>query len=165
MTFSLNGRPWWGAIDEETKELLLEAELLSEKAETWTDKFADYSFVVFPAAKAYEGFLKKTFLDMGFISEEQYYGKRFRVGKALNPNLESQYRNEEGVYDRIVDHCGGKELADKLWDTWRSARNMIFHWFPRESNRITLGEANQRILSVVEAMDALFADCKIKPSK
>lgn len=165
MNFSLNERPWWGVIDAETKELLMEAELLSTKAESWQDRFGDYSFIVFPAAKAYEGFLKKTFLDMGFISENDYYGKRFRIGKALNPSLESQFRDAESVYDRIIGRCGGKELADKLWNTWKTSRNMIFHWFPSEKNKISLEEANQRILLVVEAMDALYVECKIKPSK
>ncbi|PIQ73668.1 hypothetical protein COV58_01295, partial [Candidatus Roizmanbacteria bacterium CG11_big_fil_rev_8_21_14_0_20_36_8] len=34
--------------------------------------FKDYSFLVFPYAKAYEGFLKQLFLDLEFISHHDY---------------------------------------------------------------------------------------------
>lgn len=162
MDISLPKRAWWNYIEEDLKELLLEAQLLSTKVENWEEKFHDYAFVVFPAAKAYEGFLKKLFLDMGFISEEEYFGKRFRIGKALNPNLEREIRGKESVYDRVVEFCQGPALADKLWKTWKECRNLTFHWFPRERNAITLPEARERIEDILSAMDAAFKECKIK---
>ena len=118
-------------------------------------------FVVFPAAKAYEGFLKKLFLDLKFITEEDYYGKHFRIGKALNPSLPKELRRE-GVYDKIVQFCQGHTLADKLWDTWRLSRNLTFHWFPNEKNAITLTEAGERIEMIIGAIDEAFKECKIK---
>lgn len=45
---------------------------------------------------------------MGFITEEDYFGKHFRIGKALNPSLEKEIREREGVYDKIVVNCGGR---------------------------------------------------------
>lgn len=125
-------------------------------------QFHDYSFVVFPAAKAYEGFLKKLFFDLGFITEEDYSGKRFRIGKALNPTLPKEIRNDHWVYKKIVIYCGGAELADKLWDTWRLSRNLVFHWFPNEKNALTLSEAQNRLNQIIDAIDSAFKECKIR---
>lgn len=156
----LEKKAWWGYIEDDLKELFKESFMLVEMAEGSKDKFHDYAFVVFPAAKAYEGFLKKVFLEMGFISEEDYFGKRFRIGKALNPSLEPQFRFES-IYDKLVTHCGGKALANELWETWRQSRNLVFHWFPKERNAISLAEARERIEMILSAMDATVKECKI----
>lgn len=161
MDFSLEQKPWWNYIEEDLRELLLLAQLLCQKVGNWPERFHDYSFVVFPAAKAYEGFLKKLFLDLGFISEDDYYGKHFRIGKALNPSLEKELRKKEGVYDKIIDFCQGPALAEQLWQTWKEARNLIFHWFPNEKNTITFEEAKDKVSMVIAAMDAAFTECKI----
>ena len=159
--FNLKSHPWWEYIGSDLQGLLLESELLLTKMTEYQDDFSDFSFVVFPAAKAYEGFLKKLFLDFHFINEEDYYGKHFRIGKALNPNLEKIYREGDGVYDKLVIHCGGKDLANKLWDTWRFSRNLVFHWFPNEKNTVSLDGASQRITLITEAMDAAVKECRI----
>lgn len=161
MELSLPSRLWWNYIEEDLRELLEASQVLINKVEDWEEKFHDYSFVVFPAAKAYEGFLKKLFLDLGFITEEEYYGKRFRVGKALNPNLEKELRHES-VYDKIVHFCQGPELADRLWETWKEGRNLVFHWFPKEKNALSFIEAKTRVETIVESMDAAFKECKIE---
>ena len=55
--------------------------------------FKDFSFVIFPFAKVYEGFLKKFFYKIGAINQHQYESERWRVGKALNPSLEKELRH------------------------------------------------------------------------
>lgn len=160
MEAGLEKKAWWGYIEDDLKELLKESFMLVEMAGVWKEKFRDYAFVVFPAAKAYEGFLKKVFLEMGFITEEDYFGKRFRIGKALNPSLEPQFRSES-IYDKLVAHCDGKLLANQLWETWRQSRNLVFHWFPKERNAISLVEAKERIEMILSAMDATVKECKI----
>lgn len=161
MDLGLDKRIWWNYADEGIKNLLTEAEYLMKEGKKSNRHFSDYAYIVFPAAKAYEGFLKKAFLDMGFITDDQYYGKRFRIGKALNPSLEKHLRNEEGVYDRIVLFCGGKELADSLWEAWKNCRNVLFHWFPNERNNIDYPEAVEKVNLIVDTMDLLFQECKI----
>ena len=132
------------------------------KVENWEEKFHDYAFVVFPAAKAYEGFLKKLFYDLGLISEEQFKGKRFRVGKALNPELPVRLRKSYGVYYKLIEYCAGDiNLADNLWDTWRQARNVLFHWFPSEKNVISFEEAKQKFEMILNALDRATKECKI----
>jgi hypothetical protein len=159
---------WWSYLGEDLQKLIQTSEFIYTAVESWgadlpggKKEFDDYSFVVFPAAKAYEGFLKKLFLDLKFISDEDYFGKHFRIGKALNPSLPKELRHE-GVYDKIVQFCQGRTLADKLWNTWRLSRNLTFHWFPNEKNAITLSEAGERIEMIIGAIDDAFQKCKIK---
>lgn len=168
MDLNLENKIWWTYIEEDLQELLVESEFLVNVVKSWggdlpqgSKVFHDFSFVVFPAAKAYEGFLKKIFLDMGFISNEDYLGKRFRIGKALNPFLEERFRDRESVYDKLVKYCGGIELADSLWNSWTNGRNLVFHWFPDEKRAITFDESKEKIVMLVASMDKAFEGCKI----
>lgn len=175
MIGDLEKKTWWSYVHEDIKELLMQSLLLVETADEWEshisetfgrgsipkERFKDYSFIVFPAAKAYEGFLKKLFLDLDFITSDDYYGKHFRVGKALNPSLEKEIRLREGVYDKIVNYCNGEELAQKMWLCWKEARNLVFHWFPNERNAVSLIEAKDRVMMIIETMDMAFDNCKV----
>ena len=153
MEINLRRKVWWNFLEEDLQELLEEALLLANRVEKWPEKFHDYAFIVFPAAKAYEGFLKYLFLSLGLIAKEDYYGKRFRVGKALNPALERGLREKEGVYDRLLDICQDQKLPNKLWQTWKECRNLLFHWFPDEKNSITFNEAKEKIQMIIGAID------------
>lgn len=178
MDLNLENKVWWTYIEEDLQELLVASEFLTNVVRSWGGDlpqgkkvFHDYSFIVFPAAKAYEGFLKKIFLDMGFITNEDYHGKRFRIGKALNPYLEKKYREKESVYDKIINFCGGpsgeasKELADDLWNTWTLCRNAVFHWFPDEKKAFSFDESRKKVNMVISSMDKAFKGCKIKYDK
>ena len=68
----LEEKSWWNYLDKDLQELLRESEFLISEVGKWKETFRDYSFVVFPAAKAYEGFLKKILLDMHLISKGDY---------------------------------------------------------------------------------------------
>jgi len=168
MNYKLEERVWWTYAEEDIQKLLESSVFLLNIVRSWggdlpggKKEFHDYSFCVFPAAKAYEGFLKKVFLDMGFIDESAYYGKYFRIGKALNPSLEPRLRKKESVYDKITSYCGGKDLADALWNAWKEGRNSVTHWFPNEKNSISFGEAQERVMQILLAMDRLFSGCKL----
>jgi len=91
MDLKLENKVWWNYIEEDLQELMVASEFLANTVKSWggdlpagRQVFHDYSFIVFPIAKAYEGFLKKMFFDLGFITEEDYRGKRFKKqGKCL----------------------------------------------------------------------------------
>ncbi len=172
MNIDLSKKAWWDYVHHDLQELLQQSLILIAAVEKWGGKlpsksheFSDYSFIVFPAAKAYEGFLKTLFLDLGFISEKNFYGRRFRIGKALNPALKGRLRRVEGVYDRIVQYCGGAQLADSLWNTWKTCRNLLFHWFPNEKNAISFEEAKSRVEKVISTIDLAFTECEVSNSK
>lgn len=155
-------KPWWDYLDDDLKESLELSYFLSDKSAEWGKKFKDYSFVVFPAAKAYEGFLKKLFLDMGFITRDDYMGKHFRIGKALNPDLEEKYKGDGWVYDKLKTFCQGPDLPDTLWNTWKQSRNLLFHWFPNQNNKVSHNEATERFLNIVSAIDDVFSVCRVQ---
>lgn len=125
--------------------------------------FSDYSFVVFPFAKIYEGFLKKLFLKIGAINEYQYDNDRWRVGRALNPQLEKEYRHTESVYDRLVDYCGsnGTSLADELWRVWKRGRNQVFHFWPGKSKPLGLDEAKEVVGEIEKVMESALTECRV----
>jgi hypothetical protein len=163
----LEQKVWWTYLGNDLQKLLETSQFLITTVKSWgadlpggTKEFNDYAFIVFPAAKAYEGFLKKMFLDLKFITEADYFGKHFRIGKSLNPSLPKEIKKTE-VYNKIVNFCGGKALADKLWETWRVCRNLTFHWFPDEKNAVTLPEAIERVNMIVSAIDEAFTSCNI----
>lgn len=153
---------WWDYLGEDLQKLIKTSELIFTAVKGWgadlpggKKVFDDYSFVIFPAAKAYEGYLKKLFLDLKFIDEEDYYGKHFRIGKALNPSLPKKMM-KEGVYNKIVKITKSHQLADLLWETWKECRNLTFHWFPNEKNAISLSESGQKIEMVLTAIRESF---------
>jgi hypothetical protein len=163
----LQQKVWWNYLGDDLQKLLETSMFLMSTIKSWgadlpggVKEFDDYAFVVFPAAKAYEGFLKKFFLDLKFITEEDYFGKHFRIGKSLNPSLPKEIRAQE-VYGKVVKYCGGKDLADNLWETWSVCRNLTFHWFPNEKNSITFEEAIERVNMIVSTIDKAFAACKV----
>lgn len=165
MAIDLSKKAWFEYAEHDVIELLKQSILLEEKVEHWDTQFHDYSFLVFPAAKAYEGFLKKVFLDIGIISEKEYLHKHFRIGSALNPVLGRRKRKRDNAYDKLEDYCGGEGLAKSLWQTWKSCRNIIFHWFPNERNAIDLAEAKQCVSQIIDSFDLLFKECKIDYAK
>lgn len=168
---NLEQKIWWSYIGEDLQKLFVTSEFLVKTMESWgsdlpggENKFDDYAFVVFPAAKAFEGFLKKMFFELEFITENDYFGKKFRIGRSLNPSLPKQFRRDE-VYAKIVKFCGGSKLADNLWETWKTTRNLTFHWFPNEKNAITLMEAKERVDMIVRAIDESFEACRLDYSR
>jgi hypothetical protein len=62
------------------KDLMRESFHLLDREKENSSNSHDYAFVVFPAAKAYEGFLKKVLFDLKLITKQQYLGDRFRIG-------------------------------------------------------------------------------------
>jgi hypothetical protein len=129
---------------------LWKREVLSES------KLADYTFVVFPVAKAYEGFLKDLLLELKLIDEATYASRRFRIGRALNPDVAQNQRDALWLYDDVKLYCG-PALAEQLWYTWLECRNHLFHYFPHADQPLTLVQAREKMDQVVMTMEAALA--------
>jgi len=111
----------------------------------------DYSFIIAPLSKAYEGFLKDFFLKIHLIDQKQYYSDRFRVGKVLNPSL--RYKRYS-LFQKLADiSLEGEELAQLLWDAWKKGRNRVFHYFPGATKNITSNQAEKAINLLVKAIN------------
>lgn len=136
-------------LSSHQQELLNDTQTIFKRLEL-RDGISDYSFLVSPVAKLYEGFLKDFFLKIGIISEDEYESDRFRVGKTLNPSL--RYKRFS-VFQKLSDsHEKGEELAETLWDAWKFGRNEIFHYFPGNYKNLTKQEAEDRIGLLLKAI-------------
>lgn len=130
-------------------ELVEDVEIILKRLQI-QDSISDFSFLVAPIAKAYEGFLKDFFLKIGIINEYDYDSDRFRVGKTLNPSL--RYKRFS-VYQKLSEyHDKGEELAESLWDAWKFGRNEIFHYFPGSYKNLSKNEAEDRIGLLLRAI-------------
>ena len=153
---------WFLYLDEDQKTLVELAQDLWRREKLLKSKFKDYSFVVFPMAKAYEGFLKKFFYDMGLINEGDFKSKHFRIGRALNPNLKNYFQDEKWIWDDVSRVCGPK-TADRLWEAWTECRNHLFHYFYNDNSRrlvgLSLDDAGKKLDQLALAMKEAVA-CK-----
>ena len=151
----------WQYLSKPQQDLIKEGEYLcNEVMSDGKYNFNDYSFMVFPFAKAYEGFLKQLLLDVGFISRLDYISDHFRLGKVLSVNLVSKL-GDRSVYKKIVDHSG-KDLADQIWDTWKNCRNQVFHYFPHNLRSLSFNDAaiiiDQILTTMADALSQLKTD-------
>jgi len=136
-------------LSQHQQELLNDTQIILKRLELH-DGISDYSFLVSPVAKLYEGFLKDFFLRINIISEVEYDSDRFRVGKTLNPSL--RYKRFS-VFQKLADYDeSGEELAEKLWDAWKFGRNEIFHYFPGSYKNLNKQEAEERIDLLLKAI-------------
>jgi len=141
----------WRLLSDGQRDLISQGEYLVEKVVgEGRYTFNDYSFVVFPFAKAYEGFLKKAFLGVGFISRLDYISDHFRLGKVLSPNLVEKL-GERSVYKKIVDHAG-ERVAEQIWDVWKVGRNEVFHYFPHNLRSLNYEGAVSLIGKILDTM-------------
>lgn len=149
--------PWYQYLDESIRDLVDESYYLLDRESLYSEDLHDYSFVVFPMGKAYEGFLKKFLLDLKLINTKQYYGKHFRIGRSLNPSLPVKFRNGSWLVDRVNDLCGevktGVNLTDLIWKAWQKGRNKLFHFFPDHREFITLSQAEARVEMIRNVME------------
>ena len=151
--------PLWIYITPEVRDLIEDGEVVLnfvyENKERSKVRISDYSFMVFPFAKAFEGFLKRFFWDAGLITEGEYFSDEIRIGRLLNPG----YEDNSSVYRKI---CGGKEIPDKLWKAWKRGRNLVFHYFPHNFRRLGYNEALDVVNEIIKAMDAVVFHCSVK---
>lgn len=157
----LTKKLFWPYLNFTQRELIKQSFYLLDWAKKNQDKLHDYSFVVMPAAKSFEGFLKKLFFELKLIDKDKFKEEYFRVGKALNPELENiKYLQKECLFQEISEKCSS-ETARFLWQTWKKCRNRLFHYFSNEQQVFNLTEAEERLNQIIEAMEMAFVKCKI----
>jgi len=148
----LSIQPWFQYLGNYQQNLVVTSYTLLRREKQNPSGFGDYSFIIFSMAKAYEGFLKNFLFDLGLISQRVYEGKRFRIGRALNPDIYERHRDEHWLFDDVVKICG-KDTADTFWKTWLTCRNRVFHFFPKEKGVISFLQAEKRLEMMREAMN------------
>lgn len=106
-------------------------------------------------AKAYEGILKKAFLDLELIDAKTYFGKRFRVGKAINPDVHINSRDQYWLFDDIEQLCS-TAVSRQLWETWLESRNRVFHYYPDNADAITLETVYKHLVQITDSIQSLM---------
>jgi hypothetical protein len=150
----------WDFLSQKQKDLIQEGRfLMDEIIKQHQFQFSDYSFIVFPFAKAYEGFLKQIFMDIHFISRLDYLSDHFRLGKVLSPSLKYKL-GEKSVYRKIEDSAGS-EFAERIWMTWKMGRNQVFHYFPHNLKSISFEEARAIIHEILLTMEESIRKLKV----
>ncbi len=158
--------PLWEYFSETQRMLARDGQfLLKDRADHPDERLSDYSYLVFPFAKLYEGFLKRLFRDTGIIGDREYQSEHFRLGKVLSPNLVRRLR-DRSAYRMIADRYG-TELAVTLWQTWKEGRNTVFHYFPHNVRRLNFPEAEAKIVRIIDTMTEAVARMRPRhlPSK
>lgn len=154
----------WDYLSQPQKDLVEQGKFIIEEViEEGKYNFKDYSFIVFPFAKAYEGFLKQLLLDVKFITPEDYNSDHFRLGKVLSPNLE-QKLGVHSVYRKICNEVGC-DLSNKIWDAWKIGRNQVFHYFPHNIKSLSFEEATSICQKILDAMSESVASLKMTTVK
>lgn len=160
----LEGSVLWNYLSVSQRVLAGDgAFLLSDSVNHVDQEPTDYSYLVFPFAKLYEGFLKDLFLDLKIIELRDYNSDHFRIGKALSPNM-ARRLGRKSAYEQIVLRFG-KDLATRMWHTWKNGRNLVFHYFPHNYRALTLEQARHLIVLLTETMEQAVRDTKVIRSK
>ncbi len=152
---------FWHYLTENQKDLLESGSHLHKLVKQ--DKihtFKDYSFIVFPFAKAYEGYVKKILYDLQYIDRDEYYSDHFRLGRVLSPQLANKL-GKESVYARVRRYTS-RELSTMMWDMWKKGRNEIFHYYPHNLKKAHFEEATTIARNFLETMESLYNDLYIK---
>jgi len=147
---------WYQYLDQDNQALVRTAVKLVVNKDL-LGKMEDYSYIVFLFAKVYESFVKKYLLAKGLIDEQLYNSKKFRIGRALNPDVSVNHRDEWWLYDDVLKHCG-ETVAKSLWNSWLEGRNRVVHSFPGEPSLYSLEKMQQKVLAIVDTMN-LAASC------
>lgn len=155
-----------GMHQVEERGLMMSLVLLERATQTVRDvspEFIDFSYIVFPAAKAYESFLKRFLFTQGLLNEATYNSRRFRIGRAMNPDVPDNQRDEFWLYDDVAQRCG-TELARQLWDVWLNCRNHVFHAFPGDETPLNLADSKSKVLAVLKVITQALS-CKMSEQK
>lgn len=146
---------FWSYLSQGQKDLLDEGlYLMDDIIRDHAYQFKDYSFLVFPFAKAYEGFLKQIFRDKKLISRLDYISDHLRLGKLMSPNLIGKL-GDRSLYKKIQEQYS-QELADKVWNVWKNGRNQIFHYFPHNIKAISFNESRGICLDILRTMEEVY---------
>jgi hypothetical protein len=154
---------FWNYLSQGQRDLILQGQyLLKHFHNNRSIIFNDYSFIIFPFAKAYEGYLKQLFLDLGFITHLDYISDHYRLGKMMSPHLMGRI-GERSLYKHILQF-GNEELANTIWQTWKEGRNKIFHYFPHNLRAVSFSEADSLVHQLMSTMQVSY-DTLLKPNK
>lgn len=152
----------WKFLSSEEQALARDGAHLIKDRELHGDiELSDYSYLVFPFAKLYEGFLKDLFLSLSVIDYRHYTSDHFRIGKVLSPNLVRRL-GRNSAYGQLRERFSD-ELPRSLWDIWKRGRNLVFHYYPHNNQSLSEREAKEIVVEIIDTMNTALLVTNAKP--
>ena len=144
------------ALEPEIQDLIRLSLILYQRELDSGQVLTDYAHVVLPCAKAYEGFLKHYLNQLGLVSNRVVMSKKFRIGRALNPDVPIRQRDEWWLFDDLARLCS-HQTAQEMWESWLICRNKIVHFYPGQFAVLGLAEAREHITRLIQAIASALA--------
>lgn len=122
------------------QQTLLSGAALIKAVEKINLKLQDYSVLVMPFGRAYEGFLMKLFIHLGIADEVEVRedASKIKIGKWLGD-----------LPDLIVDSYRHGHLCEDLKTAWSGTRNFLLHSDPARDVKMSSLEIAEREIGVV----------------
>jgi len=133
-------------------ELYLDANRLFSTIRESETIFSDYSFIVFPLAKVYEGVLKKILVQVNLIKEgELLENPDISINAYFNPI------GNEKIKNVLRDKTRDKAIPFVIYSTYQECRNQILHYDPYRDNRLkTIEDAEYYQRRIIDAIIKAF---------
>lgn len=132
----------------------LESGMIKQRDQVFrlTTEFNDYSFVVFPFAKAFEGVLKKILVEAGFLKEgELLEDPSLSINKYFNPV------GNQKILESVKDKTRDKAIPYVIYSTYQECRNQIIHYDSYRDNRVkSLDEARFYLERIEDAIEKAY---------
>jgi len=109
----------------------------------------DFSVVVFPSAKAFEGYIKKIFLNIKLITKKEIEKDPYQsIGKIING---------EKIKNKIIDKKRDRSFLKLLSAQWDLCRNVILHYDIDQPEIInSKEEAFRKVENIYEVMKKAY---------
>ena len=132
-------------LGKDLLELINDTNSLMQEID-WFNMYSDYSFVLFPIGKAFEGFLKKILLKQRIIKESDLL---------LDPNVSigEYFHPKDGLINkRIKTPKRYKAIPSKIYSVYQDYRNKLFHYDLHSNTKITYYEEATFIIGQIEML-------------
>lgn len=110
------------------------------------EKYKEWSFIITPAAKAYEGILIRIMIEKGEIDERELNSKRVSIGRLYQDSYKGKKRIEAPAKKYLLRKVD-KNGVNKLYTDWDFSRNKVLHF-----DKNFLVEDFEEAKSIVEAI-------------
>jgi len=145
------GRGTYLFLDNNQRKLLHDSLLIktiftaSDSYKIFNSLLNDFSIMVFPLAKGFEGYIKKLFLTIGLITEKEIKDDPYKsIGKIIN--------NEDKLKMKLIDKKRYKSIPKLLSVQWDLSRNIIFHYDLDQPEIINKEDAFKKIEDIYETI-------------
>lgn len=147
-------KPYSGYLGEEILKLRYDSILLLREFENSDKVFTDYSFVVSPMAKAYEGFLKKILVDVGAIKKTELKDHPgLSVNKFFHPI-------DGSMIKYVSDKARERAIPAVIYTVYQECRNEIMHFdlYQHESKKVVkdINEADFFVRRIEDAIEKAY---------